>query len=521
MSSASQSTVAIRVSAATTISVALTQGGHDQLLFDDGLLTGEPFDDTGLFRVWPASIALCRHLEADPSLVARRRVLELGAGTGLPSLLCAHHIDVDCVLATDANEAAIVKMVEALHSSPRGSAMTLAWDVAGALESLITRERIDTLLLADVVYPSKDSSPLIEALRRALQLQTEPPLRIFCATTCREPVAFRSFDEALRGLPATVSVVAKDASEADPLYGAATVYIYRIDGKAKTPAASATSMSITVASAASAISEVAPVASAPAQLASAAVAAAPPVASAASGSTWRLGAARLRLWPEEPPARVRQYHHGWVHTGNERMLRRLIATRRPRVIVELGSWLGLCTTLLLEETVGGGTHGGGGGQGAAVFAIDRWDPAFLLTAQADQYAADEEALRILHADGLDVPLYETFLVNMWAWRRRLFPLRMDTRAGLETIAAIHAPVDFIYIDADHTNDGCLADLRAARRLFPTAMLCGDDWQWSGVRAAVEHFAADDCGGRVIVRSCANENWWWLDEGNDGGSVAVA
>ena len=40
-------------------------------------------------RVWPAAIALCRHLAARPDLLAGKSVLELGAGLGLPGLLAA------------------------------------------------------------------------------------------------------------------------------------------------------------------------------------------------------------------------------------------------------------------------------------------------------------------------------------------------------------------------------------------------------------------------------------------------
>ena len=478
---AAASATTIRISDATTISVSLTPGGdHDRMLFDDGLLTGEPFDDTGLFRVWPASIALCRYLEANPGLVTRRRVAELGAGTGLPSILCARHLDADYVLATDANDAAVTKLAAALHDCSHASAAAFAWDVGGALDNLITAERLDTLLLADVVYPSKDSSPLLDALRRALllpPLEADSPLRILCATTCREAVAHKGFDAALRALPAHVELAATDESESDPLYGAATVFIYQLQAQA-------------------------PAIMVP-------LAAAAP----ASGTTWRLAAAKLHLWPEEMPA-VRPYHHGWVHMGNERMLRTLIQQRRPRVIVELGSWLGLCTTLLLEES----SDGQGGG--AAVFAVDRWDAQFLLAHQLEQYANDDEALSVLRGDGgLDVPLYDTFVKNCWAWRHRLFPMRMSTLEGLDAVAALNVPVDLVYIDADHTREGCLADLRAAFARFPAALMCGDDWQWPGVRAAVEQFVAEERGGRAALRCCDKENWWWIDEGAEGAHPA--
>ena len=215
-------------------------------------------------------------------------------------------------------------------------------------------------------------------------------------------------------------------------------------------------------------------------------------------TTWRLSAARLQLWPTEPPS-VQPYHHGWVHRGNERMLRQLIQEHQPKVIVELGSWLGLCTNFLLSAS-----------SGAAVFAIDKWDATFLLQEQFEQYARDREALGLLRgADGEPpLPLHDTFLVNMWPWRTRLFPLRMGTAEGLKLIASIGAPVGLIYVDADHTHDGVLADLREAAHSFPSALVCGDDWQWPGVRSALEQHVVDN-GGRLKIMAHPAENWWWL------------
>lgn len=51
--------------------------------------------------VWPSSLALCLHLAAYPQRVRGRRVLELGAGCGLPSRLCVDVLGADAVLATD------------------------------------------------------------------------------------------------------------------------------------------------------------------------------------------------------------------------------------------------------------------------------------------------------------------------------------------------------------------------------------------------------------------------------------
>jgi hypothetical protein len=207
-------------------------------------------------------------------------------------------------------------------------------------------------------------------------------------------------------------------------------------------------------------------------------------------ATWRLRAVRLRLWPEAKPA-VPVHEHGWVHAGNERVLRRLLAEQQPRVAVELGAWLGLCTQLLLEAA-----------PQLSVFAVDIWDAETLLSTQASQYEHDADAMSILRT----VPLHETFLANTWEHRHRLFPLRMKTVDGLRTIHRLGVPVDLIYVDADHSRDAVLEELRAIDEWFPEATVVGDDWQWLAVRGAVQSFAEEH--GRE-VESHPRENWWRL------------
>ena len=67
---------------------------------------------------------------------------------------------------------------------------------------------------------------------------------------------------------------------------------------------------------------------------------------------------------------------------------------------------------------------------------------------------------------------------------------MRSLDGLAAIAELGVPVDLVYVDADHAEESVLAELRAIRRLFPLSAVCGDDWQWLGVRRAVVAFAAE-------------------------------
>jgi predicted nicotinamide N-methyase len=52
-------------------------------------------------EVWDSSVALCLYLGGEQSLVEGKRILELGSGCGLPSVVCRDELKADAVLATD------------------------------------------------------------------------------------------------------------------------------------------------------------------------------------------------------------------------------------------------------------------------------------------------------------------------------------------------------------------------------------------------------------------------------------
>eukprot|EP00962_Isochrysis_galbana_P024563 scaffold7548_cov126-Isochrysis_galbana.AAC.7 len=219
---------------------------------------------------------------------------------------------------------------------------------------------------------------------------------------------------------------------------------------------------------------------------------------------WRVRAGQAFPWPVSRPASGEALH-GWLHRGNEQLLRRLLADRRPRVVVELGCWLGLTTDFLLQAAGEAGEE-----SELTVFAVDSWDASFLLSEQREQYAHDETAMATLHrcaetADGL----YCAFLCHLWPWRSRVFAVRRQSGEGLRAIRRIGLAPDLIYIDADHSRQAVLDDLRVCAELFPGALLVGDDWQWEGVRAAVRDFARAHPEAGTL-RFHPKENWWYFE-----------
>lgn len=74
---------------------------------------------------WAGGLALARHVLANPELVAGRRALDLGAGSGLVAIAAAKagatHVlavdsDADAVAAAEANAAANAVTIECLHA---------------------------------------------------------------------------------------------------------------------------------------------------------------------------------------------------------------------------------------------------------------------------------------------------------------------------------------------------------------------------------------------------------------------
>ncbi|KAK4104396.1 hypothetical protein N658DRAFT_492504 [Parathielavia hyrcaniae] len=152
---------------------------------------------TGL-RTWEAALHLGQCLCVEPSLVKNKRVLELGAGTGYLSMLCAKYLDSSHVIASDGSDEVVNHLSDSfflngLQGSPRVSAMQLRWGHALVGTPLEEMEGggLDTVLGADITY---DVS-VIPALAATLDGLTRrfPGLSVLIAATERNRATFESF----------------------------------------------------------------------------------------------------------------------------------------------------------------------------------------------------------------------------------------------------------------------------------------------------------------------------------------
>lgn len=111
--------------------------------------------------------------------------------------------------------------------------------------------------------------------------------------------------------------------------------------------------------------------------------------------------------PSQPP-----FHHGWFLETHIRVFQAVIQPT-TKVIIELGSWYGASTRWFVENS------------NAKIYAIDLWDDSFILN--DNHYNRSPELKSMLRSH----PLYSTFLANLWEYKDRVIPIKMNTLDGLQ------------------------------------------------------------------------------------------
>lgn len=162
---------------------------------------------TGL-RTWEAALHLGQYLCHQRSLVAEKRVLELGAGTGYLSIVCAKCLDAAHVTASDGSEEVVDNLSENFvlndlkwsydpTSNATISPKLLKWGHAllGTEEPEWNGgEKIDLVLGADITYDHRAIAALMSTLDELFSLN--PHTVVLIAATERNPETLGVFQEA-------------------------------------------------------------------------------------------------------------------------------------------------------------------------------------------------------------------------------------------------------------------------------------------------------------------------------------
>ncbi|KAL9104521.1 MAG: hypothetical protein Q9163_000552 [Psora crenata] len=135
------------------------------------------------FRTWEAALHLSSFLFSGSGreYTAGKRVLELGAGTGLLSIFCAKYLATEYVLATDGNPEVVNDIKSnALHNLPDGQYIhgtaVQEWGhalVDGIVDTRRRGQGYDLVLGADITYDVKSIPALIDTITDLFELKQE------------------------------------------------------------------------------------------------------------------------------------------------------------------------------------------------------------------------------------------------------------------------------------------------------------------------------------------------------------
>lgn len=178
-------------------------------------------------------------------------------------------------------------------------------------------------------------------------------------------------------------------------------------------------------------------------------------------------------WPSERPD-VPVVDWGWGVEGAE-LLTELVDPE-TQVILEIGSLLGGSARFWADHC-----------PRAAVLCVDPWiDVTQVSDRPFLEHVPELVDVVVGRVDGM----YDVFLAANWELQDRITPLRGFSPDRLASVHAAGVEPDVVYIDGSHVYEDVIADLSAARALFPDALLCGDDYDWPAVAAAVDYVVAN-------------------------------
>ncbi len=117
-------------------------------------------------QIWPSAIALTSYLENDKHWILDKRIVEIGAGIGLPSFTMAQYA-AEMIISDHAPEAVelMEKNIDYLQLK-QVKAVCLDWN------ALPDEMQVDTLLLSDINYAPDQFEAVLFMLRKFLALGT-------------------------------------------------------------------------------------------------------------------------------------------------------------------------------------------------------------------------------------------------------------------------------------------------------------------------------------------------------------
>jgi len=133
---------------------------------------------------WPSSFLLSKYIERYPGLVRNKYVLELGAGIGLPSFVCAALGAKKVYVADQRGNTKVQQLLE--RNRERNSKISFRmeyypvnWGDGYPIDMEYPLEQLDIVIGADLFYDPKQMEPLVMTMHSILRYHCSKPIRVY------------------------------------------------------------------------------------------------------------------------------------------------------------------------------------------------------------------------------------------------------------------------------------------------------------------------------------------------------
>ena len=162
-----------------TVGLYVPDAGSVKAAYEKALHEGSEVLFPYWAHLWPASRAICEMLAGSPWMVEGKRVLEIAAGLGLPSLFVADRAASVCCSDRSAEAMALVQASVARNAITNVETMVIDWN------HLPSELPYDLVILSDVNYDPEDLDGLRvlfdRLLKAGISIVLSTPERIVAA----------------------------------------------------------------------------------------------------------------------------------------------------------------------------------------------------------------------------------------------------------------------------------------------------------------------------------------------------
>lgn len=166
---------------------------------------------------------------------------------------------------------------------------------------------------------------------------------------------------------------------------------------------------------------------------------------------------------------------GWTGEEAKKILKKVLNENNIEAFCELGSFLGTSAKFILDNRVN---------KKMKLYCVDIWDRGWIEK-NYDKKITEWIFGRIGERD-----LYEIFLDNLREYKDNVVPIKSTTLKAVQILYSRGIKIDAFYVDANREYDNVKDDLNIIKKLYPSSIVCGDDFDFKGVEKAVNECAEE-------------------------------